>query len=125
MNFTDIEMQIAWNNAALPPTGYNINEYRLDSCRALIRFEDYGKKTKMGWVVDHVYPQNKGGRKHPINLRAMQHENNSRKSDDYPGYQCAVRFSEKYMKNVTCNDWMIENDSTRRELALIYGENAA
>ena len=121
MDFTQEQIDAAWNNAYAPPEGYDKNLYRLDSCGALIYYPKRGEQTNMGWEIDHIYPREKGGDASIINLQAMQHQNNSRKSDAYPTFQCAVRYSELSQKNIDCGDWIIVNDSRRKSLSLVYG----
>jgi|SRR5690554_1510236 len=116
-NFTEEEKLAAWNNAPNPPEGYNKDNYRLDSCGALIYWHSYGKDTEMGWEVDHIFPQEKGGKNDFVNLRAMQHQNNSSKSDDYPSYYCKVTLSGKATPRTV-------NKQRRDILVKLYGKKA-
>jgi hypothetical protein len=117
--FSEKHKIAAWNNASAPPEGYDKKLYRLDSCGAIIYWSSYGKDTNMGWEVDHIFPESKGGKDDHVNLRAMQHQNNSTKGDNYPSYDCAVRM--KGTGDVTSRTVHV---NTRKKLAKLYGKKA-
>lgn len=98
MAFKEEQIQDVWNRASTVE-GYDKNRFRKDACGAWIIREKYGDTDSMyGWVIDHVVPQSilveKGFPKemidNPQNLRALQHENNASKNDDYPSYSAVV-----------------------------------
>ncbi|MBQ9286691.1 MAG: hypothetical protein IJ209_10500 [Bacteroidaceae bacterium] len=98
MAFKEEQIQDVWNRASTVE-GYDKNRFRKDACGAWIIREKYGDTDSMyGWVIDHVVPQSilveKGFQKemidNPQNLRALQHENNASKNDDYPSYSAVV-----------------------------------
>ncbi len=71
--------------------GFDPKLVRLECCGAFIFKNAYGDtNSKFGWEVEHVYPYSKGGKNDPINLRAMQWENNRSKGDDFPVYKAVV-----------------------------------
>lgn len=87
-----------WNRAQKVP-GFDEHIFRKDPCGAWIIWDRYGMVDNLyGWEIDHVVPvavlkeKNVPEEKidHPINLRAMQCDNNRRKSDDYPSYFSSV-----------------------------------
>lgn len=63
--------------------GYDPSKYRKDECGAWIAFEQYGKRNKLnlGWEIDHITPQSKGGSDMISNLRPLHWENNVQKSN--------------------------------------------
>ncbi len=98
MAFSEQQIQDAWNRATAVE-GYDNSRFRKDACGAWIIRSKYGDTDSLyGWVIDHIVPQallkEKGyGQEKidiPANLRALQHENNISKSDDYPSYTAVV-----------------------------------
>ncbi len=98
MAFSKQQIQEVWNRASAVG-GYDPTRFRKDACGAWIMWDKYGDTDSLyGWEVDHIVPQalleEKGFSKEMIdrqeNLRALQHENNASKSDDYPSYTAAV-----------------------------------
>lgn len=92
---TDEEKKIVAWNAAQTVDGFNKELYRKDACGAWIMWDKYGDTNSIyGWQVDHICPQNllsslgysQKEIDDPKNLRALQHQNNASKGDDYPGY---------------------------------------
>ena len=73
----------AWSNAK-PIRGKNPDVYRVDNYGNTIYKSSYGKKSDMGWEIDHKYPVSKGGSDSPRNLQAVQWKENRIKSDKYP-----------------------------------------
>lgn len=98
MAFSKQQIQDVWNRASAVE-GYDPTRFRKDACGAWIMWDKYGDTDSLyGWEVDHIVPQalleEKGFSKEMIdrqeNLRALQHENNASKSDDYPSYTASV-----------------------------------
>jgi hypothetical protein len=88
-NFTEAQISAVWEKAK-KIDGYDPGKYRQDPCGAWIVCNQYGERGSYGWEVDHALPESKGGDANPINIRAMQWENNESKSDDFPVYKSAV-----------------------------------
>lgn len=103
--------------------GYDPNMYRKDACGAWIRWDMYGQQDNIfGWQVDHIYPVSKGGDDHPENLRALQHQNNASKGDDYPSYEAAI--TSKGNTNEEQRRSLTVNEEKRQQLAKIFNINA-
>lgn len=92
---TEDEKKLSAWIAAQTVEGFNADLYRKDACGAWIMWDKYGDTSSIyGWEVDHICPQkllsslgySQAAIDHPKNLRAMQHQNNASKGDDYPGY---------------------------------------
>lgn len=99
--------------------GYDSNMYRKDSCGAWIRWDMYGRQDNIfGWEVDHIYPKKLGGDDNPKNLRALQHQNNASKGDDYPSYESVI--TSEGNTNIELHQSLIVNEAKRNELAKIY-----
>lgn len=64
--------------------GKDPDVYRKDPYGNTIYKPSYGKKSEMGWEVDHKHPVAKGGTDSPKNLQAVQWKENRSKSDKYP-----------------------------------------
>lgn len=103
--------------------GYDPNMYRKDACGAWIRWDMYGQQDNIfGWQVDHIYPVSKGGDDHPENLRALQHQNNASKGDDYPSYEAVI--TSKGNTNEEQRRSLTVNDEKRQQLAKLFNINA-
>ncbi|MBO4521069.1 MAG: HNH endonuclease [Alphaproteobacteria bacterium] len=84
-------MKLAVWQKGMPVYGYDPKEYRKDVAGAWMRFSDYGNRlSKLGWEVDHVIPEAKGGNDDIKNLEPLQWENNLVKSDKYPFWNYKV-----------------------------------
>lgn len=115
---TDQDIQRVWEEAQ-KVDGYNSELVRKDCCGAWIVKSEYGKTTPFGWEVDHAYPESKGGRTEPINLRAMHWENNRSKADDFPVYTVAVQAKGNVNEKVSNVQFKI-NDTLREKLEQLY-----
>lgn len=118
MNFTEQQKEIAWNKASIVD-GYNPDLYRKDACGAWIAKNKYGQQDNMfGWEVDHIFPADRGGDEHSDNLRAMQHQNNASKGNDYPTYNAVI--TAEGNKNIRHEQVFTINETLRKQLKLIY-----
>lgn len=72
--------------------GVNAAIRRKDSCGAFIEYNQYGKTDEngTGWEIDHIKPASKGGTDDIENLQPLQWQNNRKKADNYPNWDCAV-----------------------------------
>ena len=80
---TNPRAQYFWRKAK-PIRGKNSNLYRKDSFGNTIYKPAYGRDSRMGWQVDHIYPKSKGGSNARRNLQALQTITNKRKSNKIP-----------------------------------------
>ena len=87
--FTPAEIQAVWEKGRVI-RGENPALYRQDQCGAIIFRSSYGKRTDMGWEIDHKNPVSRGGTDNIRNLQPLQWANNRRKGDSYPKFTCAV-----------------------------------
>lgn len=81
---TNSKAQHVWEKAK-PIRGKNSNLYRQDCFGNAIYKPAYGRNSSMGWQVDHIHPQSKGGTNARRNLQALQTKANKRKSNKVPG----------------------------------------
>lgn len=110
--------QIAWRHA-FPQKGIDDTMFRKDACGAWIRWDKYGNQAnEMGWEIDHIFPVSMGGTDVPDNLRALQHQNNASKGNDYPVYE-ACKTSDG-QQNVDYQQYLRVNDKTRETLRKYY-----
>ena len=110
--------------------GVDASLYRKDPCGAWIARNKYGiSDSKLGWEVDHVIPKSilefqgvpEEDIDNPLNLRAMQWQNNVSKADDYPSYISVI--SAKDLENVYHEDSRTINPKLREELNKLYQLN--
>ena len=104
---------------AIRVDGFDSDTIRKDCCGALILKTEYGNhNSKFGWEIDHVYPVDKGGDNHFVNLRPMQWKNNRSKGNDYPRYFAVVvaENNENIEKKITC----MVNSTLRAKLDELY-----
>lgn len=104
---------------AIVVEGYNKELYRHDFAGAWIARAAYGDvNSNFGWEIDHVYPVDKGGDNHFVNLRPMQWKNNRSKGNDYPRYFAVVvaENNENIEKKITC----MVNSTLRAKLDELY-----
>ena len=123
---TEEQIQEAWNRATVVD-GYDKSRYRKDACGAWIIRNKYGDTDSLyGWQVDHIVPQSflrdKGFSEsmidNSLNLRALQHENNESKSDDYPSYTAVV--TSEGTENVRVTKFLEVNSKKQEALKKLY-----
>lgn len=126
MAFSEKDIQDAWNRAT-SVEGYDATRFRKDACGAWIIWNKYGDTDSIyGWVIDHVVPRSlleeKGFSEEMINnslnLRALQHENNRSKSDDYPSYTAVV--TSKGTENIKEWAYLQINETKQKALNAFY-----
>lgn len=126
MAFSDKQIQDAWERASIVD-GYDKTRFRKDACGAWIIRDKYGDTDSLyGWVIDHVVPQallkEKGVCQEMIdigaNLRALQHENNASKSDDYPSYTAVV--TSEGTENVRTWNFLEVNSKKQETLKKLF-----
>ncbi len=97
-------IQKIWNKG-ITVEGYNKDLYRQDFAGAWISRDAYGDRDSiLGWEIDHVYPQSRGGGDELVNLRPMNWRNNLSKGDDYPKYNADITSKDNVNieKTTTC-----------------------
>jgi len=123
---TEEQIQEAWNRATVVE-GFDKDRYRKDACGAWIIRNKYGDTDNLyGWEVDHIVPQSllrdKGFSEsmidNSLNLRALQHENNASKSDDYPSYTAVV--TSEGTENVRVTKFLEVNSKKQEVLRKLY-----
>ena len=119
MSFTEEQIESVWKKA-LSVDGLDNNLYRKDPCGAIIMRDKYGKDDNpFGWEIDHIYPKSMpNSDDRPENLRAMQHENNLSKGDDFPSYVSAV--TAEGVKNIYQRRALTINERMYNRLKEIY-----
>ena len=78
---TNTQKEKTWNNAN-KVRGKDPVKYRQDSYGNEIFKPSYGKDSDMGWEVDHIKPQSKGGSNSTRNLQALHTSVNRSKGND-------------------------------------------
>ena len=126
MAWSEQQIQYVWNRATAVE-GYDKNRFRKDACGAWIIRDKYGDDDSLyGWEIDHIVPQSlleeKGYSQKDIdkyeNLRALQHENNASKSDDYPSYTSVV--TSEGTENVNVTNFLEVNEKKQEMLRKLY-----
>ncbi len=122
----DDKKKYAWQAAQIVDN-YDENLIRKDACGAWIMWDKYGDTDSIyGWQVDHICPQKKlldlGFSQDQIdekeNLRALQHQNNASKGDDYPSYMAVVTSEER--RNVEKRIGRTVNEKKQSVLKKLY-----
>ena len=123
----DIKVTV-WNKGKLVPL-LSADEYRYDEQGALMKWDEYGSYSNLGWQIDHIYPetllQSYGVPQEKIddtrNLRPVNSFNNDTKSDDYPEFKSSMVYDSKVGKNVKAvMNWTVTEEAQQR-LKLIMG----
>lgn len=126
MAWSEQQKQYVWNRATAVE-GYDKSRFRKDACGAWIIWDKYGDNDSLyGWEIDHIVPQSlleeKGYSQKDIdnidNLRALQHENNASKSDDYPSYTAVVTSEDA--ENVNVTKFLEVNEKKQEMLRKLY-----
>jgi len=78
-----------WRKGRVIP-GYDPARWRRDACGAVMEWGKYGSLVSSGWEIDHIVPVSRGGSDNLANLQPLQWQNNRRKADNWPKWQCAV-----------------------------------
>ena len=69
-----------WDNAK-KIRGKNPDLYRQDPQGNTMYKPSYGKTSKMGWELDHIKPESKGGSDATVNLQALKTKTNRKKGN--------------------------------------------
>ena len=77
---TKAQINKAWNNAKTI-IGKDYDKYRKDPYGNIMHKDSYGKDSNMGWEVDHIKPQSRGGSDATRNLQALNTKVNRSKGD--------------------------------------------
>ena len=126
MAWTEEQIQYVWNRATIVE-GFVKSRFRKDACGAWIMRDKYGDNDSLyGWEIDHIVPQilleEKGYSQADIdnydNLRALQHENNASKGDDYPSYTAMV--TSEGAENVNVTKFLEVNQKKQSILKKLY-----
>lgn len=126
MAWSEQLIQYVWDRATAVE-GYDKSRFRKDACGAWIIRDKYGDDDSLyGWEIDHIVPQSlleeKGYSQKDIdkneNLRALQHENNASKSDDYPSYTSVV--TSEGTENVNVTHYLEVNVKKQEMLRKLY-----
>ena len=126
MAWSEEQIQYVWNRASIV-NGFDKSRFRKDACGAWIMWDKYGDNDSLyGWEIDHIVPkallEEKGYCQKDIdnrdNLRALQHENNASKGDDYPSYTSVV--TSEGSENVTMMKFLEVNVKKQEMLRALY-----
>ena len=72
--------ELVWEKAKTI-RGKDPAQYRQDPYRNKIRYASYGKKSPVGWEIDHIKPKSRGGSDNIRNLQALHWKANREKAD--------------------------------------------
>lgn len=105
MNYTEEQLDAIWAKTKKSKNEENERRgYRKDMCGAWIKRDQYGKKGKYGWEVDHIYPKsfaeenliNDELYNDITNLQPLHHRNQgpAGKGEEYPSFRAVVSSDE-------------------------------
>ena len=126
MAFSSQPIQEVWDRA-IEVDGYDSTRFRKDACGAWIIRDKYGDSDSIyGWQIDHIVPRSlleENGFSdeeidNQLNLRALQHDNNASKSDDYPSYTALV--TSKGSENIHTIKYLQVNNKKQESLKALY-----
>lgn len=126
MAFSNQQVQAVWDRAT-KVDGYDPTRFRKDACGAWIIRDKYGDSDSIyGWQIDHIVPRSlleENGFSdeeidNQLNLRALQHENNASKRDDYPSYTALV--TSKGSENIHTIKYLQVNNNKQESLKALY-----
>ena len=83
MAWTVEEINRVWEKAEII-ANKNPNTHRKDRYGNVIYRNSYGKKSDLGWEIDHLKPVSKGGTNHLNNLSPTYWKKNRQKGSKYP-----------------------------------------
>ena len=110
--------RIAWEHA-FPVKDIDDTVFRKDACGAWMRWDKYGNQaSEMGWEIDHIFPVSLGGTDVKDNIRALQHQNNASKGNDYPTYEACMTSDGQH--NIEHRRYLTVNESVRKTLKTYY-----
>lgn len=126
MAFSNQQVQAVWDRAT-QVDGYDPTRFRKDACGAWIIRDKYGDSDSIyGWQIDHIVPRSlleENGFSdedidNQLNLRALQHDNNASKGDDYPSYTALV--TSKGSENIHTIKYLQVNNKKQESLKALY-----
>lgn len=126
MAFSKQQIQSIWDRA-VKVDGYDPTRFRKDACGAWIFWDKYADSDSIyGWQIDHIVPRSlleENGFSdemidNPLNLRALQHDNNASKSDDYPSYTAVV--TSNGAENIHSIKFLEVNKKKQERLTELY-----
>jgi 5-methylcytosine-specific restriction endonuclease McrA len=88
--FDKITVAQVWLRAQ-PVRGQDPRRIRADVRGAWIAFAEFGRRSPLGWQIDHVRPVVRGGGDEPGNLQALHWVNNHSKGNAWPLWDSAIR----------------------------------
>jgi HNH endonuclease len=83
--FDKITVAQVWLKA-LAVRGQDPRRIRADARGAWIAFAEFGRRSPLGWEIDHARPVARGGSDEIANLQALHWANNRSKGDHWPAW---------------------------------------
>lgn len=117
--WTEDAKRAVWSKAPLAQAITRNPDVRLDSCKALMLWDDYGRRdSNYGWEIDHIVPekflQYNGVPQELIddidNLRPMHWSNNCKKADDFPQYSANTTHAGSMNCDDVYRDYSVNRD---------------